>query len=214
MQSAGDRRTHPAVRTMLAQRLIAIVRTSSPALAITAGRALFAAGLGAIEVALTTPGALDAIGALAGERPEGCWVGAGTVLDVAMASDADAAGAAFLVAPNLNPAVISRGHAGGLAVIPGVLTPTEMVHAHQAGADLIKVFPATAWTPSALKDVLAPLPHLPLMPTGGVRIDSAADWIDAGAVAVGIGRQLTMGDPAEVSPRVHRLLAALKAAGS
>src|SRR5215469_6445534 len=84
MRSAGDRRTHPAVRTMLAQRLIAIIRTSSPALAITAGRALFAAGLGAVEVALTTPGAL---------------------------------------------------------------TPTEMVHAHQAGADLIKVFPATAWTP-------------------------------------------------------------------
>src|SRR5215469_7318968 len=107
MRSAGDRRTHPAARTMLAQRLIAIIRTSSPALAITAGRALFAAGLGAVEVALTTPGAL---------------------------------------------------------------TPTEMVHAHQAGADLIKVFPATAWTPPALKDVLAPLPHLLLVPTGGVRI--------------------------------------------
>ena len=123
-------------------------------------------------------------------------------------------GATFLVAPNLNPAVISRGHAGGLAVIPGVLTPTEMVHAHQAGADLIKVFPASAWTPSALRDVLAPLPHLPLVPTGGVRIDGAADWIDAGAVAVGIGRELTMGDPEEISPRAHRLLDALKAAGS
>jgi 2-dehydro-3-deoxyphosphogluconate aldolase/(4S)-4-hydroxy-2-oxoglutarate aldolase len=214
MQSAGDRRIHPAVRTMVTQRLIAVIRTSGPELAITAGRALFAAGLGAVEVALTTPGALDAIGVLAGQRPEGCWVGAGTVLDVAMASDSEAAGAAFLVAPNLNPAVIARGHAGGLAVIPGVLTPTEMVHAHQAGADLIKVFPATAWTPSALKDVLAPLPHLPLVPTGGVRIDRAADWINAGAVAVGVGRDLTMGDSAEVSPRARRLLAALKAAGS
>jgi len=214
MPSAGDRRTHPAVRTMMTQRLIAIIRTSSPALAITAGRAFFAAGLGAAEVALTTPGALDAIGVLAGERPEGCWVGAGTVLDVAMASDSEAAGAAFLVAPNLNPAVISRGHAGGLAVIPGVLTPTEMVHAHQAGADLIKVFPAAAWTPSALKDVLAPLPHLPLVPTGGVRIDRAADWINAGAVAVGVGRELTMGDSTEVSLRARRLLATLKAAGS
>ena len=89
-----------------------------------------------------------------------------------------------------------------------------MVHAHQAGADLIKVFPATAWTPAALKDVLAPLPHLPLVPTGGVRIDGAADWINAGAVAVGVGRELTMGDSAEVSPRARRLLAALKAAGS
>ena len=199
---------------MMAQRLIAIIRTSGPALAITAGRALFAAGLGAVEVALTTPGALDAIGVLARERPEGCWVGAGTVLDVAMASDSEAAGAAFLVAPNLNSAVIARGHAGGLAVIPGVLTPTEMVDAHEAGADLIKVFPATAWTPSALKDVLAPLPHLPLVPTGGVRIDRAADWINAGAVAVGVGRELTMGDSTEVSPRAHRLLATLRAAGA
>src|SRR5262249_7087216 len=214
MRSAGDRRPRPAVRTMLAQRLIAVIRTSGPARAITAGRALFAAGLGAVEVALTTPGALEAIGVLAGERPEGCWVGAGTVLDVAMASDAEAAGAACLVAPNLNPAVIARGHAGGLAVIPGVLTPTEMVHAHQAGADLIKVFPATAWTPSALKDVLAPLPHLPLVPTGGVRIDGAADWINAGAVAVGVGRDLTMGDPTEISRRARRLLVTLKAAGS
>jgi 2-dehydro-3-deoxyphosphogluconate aldolase/(4S)-4-hydroxy-2-oxoglutarate aldolase len=214
MQSAGDRRIHPAVPTMLTQRLIAVIRTSGPELAITAGRALFAAGLRAVEVALTTPGALDAIGVLAKERPKGCWVGAGTVLDVAMASDSEAAGATFLVAPNLNPAVISRGHAGGLAVIPGVLTPTEMVHAHQVGADLIKVFPAAAWTPSALKDVLAPLPHLPLVPTGGVRIDRAADWINAGAVAVGVGRELTMGDSAEVSPRARRLLAALKAAGS
>ena len=214
MRSAGDRHTHPAVQTMLAQRLIAIIRTSSAALAIAAGRALFAAGLSAVEVALTTPGALDAIGVLAGERPEGGWVGAGTVLDVAMASDAGAAGAAFLVAPNLNPAVIARGHAGGLAVIPGVLTPTEMIHAHQAGADLIKVFPATAWTPSALKDVLAPLPHLALVPTGGIRIDRAADWINAGAVAVGVGRELTMGDSGEVSRRARRLLATLKAARS
>jgi len=214
MRSAGDRHTHPAVQTMLAQRLIAIIRTSSAALAIAAGRALFAAGLSAVEVALTTPGALDAIGVLAGEWPEGGWVGAGTVLDVAMASDAGAAGAAFLVAPNLNPAVIARGHAGGLAVIPGVLTPTEMIHAHQAGADLIKVFPATAWTPSALKDVLAPLPHLALVPTGGIRIDRAADWINAGAVAVGVGRELTMGDSGEVSRRARRLLATLKAARS
>ena len=214
MPSTGDRRTHPAVRTMMTQRLIAIIRTSSPALAIAAGRALFAAGLRAVEVALTTPGALDAIGVLAGERPEGCWVGAGTVLDVAMASDSKAAGAAFLVAPNLNPAVVSHGHADGLAVIPGVLTPTEMVQAHQAGADLIKVFPATAWTPSALKDVRAALPHLPLVPTGGVQIDRAADWINAGAVAVGIGRELTMGDSTEISRRARRLLGTLKAAGS
>ncbi len=214
MPSAGDRPTHPAVRTMLTQRLIAVIRTSSPALAIAAGRALFAAGLSAVEVALTSPGALDAIGVLTGERPEGSWVGAGTVLDVAMASDAEAAGAAFLVAPNLNPAVVSRGHAGGLAVIPGVLTPSEMVQAYQAGADLIKVFPATAWTPSALKDVRAALPHLPLVPTGGVRIDRAADWINAGAVAVGVGRELTMGDSQEISRRARHLLATLKAAGS
>jgi 2-dehydro-3-deoxyphosphogluconate aldolase / (4S)-4-hydroxy-2-oxoglutarate aldolase len=214
MQSSGDRPTHPVVRTMLTQRLIAVIRTSSPALAIAAGRALFAAGLSAVEVALTTPGALDAIGMLTGERPEGSWVGAGTVLDVAMASDAEAAGAAFLVAPNLNPAVVSRGHVGGLAVIPGVLTPSEMVQAYQAGADLIKVFPATAWTPTALKDVRAALPHLPLVPTGGVRIDRAADWINAGAVAVGVGRELTMGDSQEISRRARHLLATLKAAGS
>lgn len=203
---------HPAVSAIRDQRVVAIIRADSCARAIDTGRALFAAGVRAVEVSLTTPGALDAITALGRERPASAHLGAGTVLSADDAAAAAERGASFLVAPNFDPAVINRAHRDGLAVIPAAATPTEMLQARAAGADLIKLFPASTWTPTAVGDVLAALPDLPLVPTGGVTVRTAPDWIRAGSTAVGLGSALTAG-PAESSvQRVGEVLADLAAA--
>ena len=122
-----------------------------------------------MEVSLTTPDALRAlIVELVGSRAGGAVVGAGTVLDTDDAERSIAAGARFLVAPTLSVAVIELAVAADIAVVPGAATPTEMLAAHRAGADFVKVFPASIWTPKAVEDLLAALPQLRLVPTGGV----------------------------------------------
>ena len=115
------------------------------------------------------------------------------------------AGARFLVSPSLDEEVIRTGHRYGIPVFPGVSTPTEMVRGLELGADALKLFPASAHDPSWLTEVLAPLPQVPLLPTGGVTVDSAPEWIAAGAVAVGIGRP-SDGDRDTVAKRAADLL--------
>lgn len=200
---------HPAVSAACAQRVVAIIRSDSRARAVETGAALFAAGVRAVEVSLTTPGALDAVAELTAHRPEGAFLGAGTVLTAADAAAAGAAGASFLVAPNFDPAVIARGHCDGLAVIPAASTPTEMLMARTAGADLIKLFPASLWTPAALADVLAALPDLLLVPTGGVTTQDAPEWIRAGSAAVGLGSALSAGTAEDIARRAGEVLASL-----
>lgn len=152
--------------------------------------ALAAGGVRALEVTMTVPGAVDLIAEIAPQLPDGFLVGAGTVLDAPTARRVIDAGAQFVVSPVFSREVIEECHRWDVAAMPGCFSPTEIFAAWSTGADVVKVFPATALGPTYFKDIRAPLPQLKLMPTGGVSIENAGDWIRAGAVAVGIGSAL------------------------
>ncbi|MER7412893.1 MULTISPECIES: bifunctional 4-hydroxy-2-oxoglutarate aldolase/2-dehydro-3-deoxy-phosphogluconate aldolase [Streptomyces] len=199
---------HEATRAITAQRAFGIVRAPTPAEAATAAGAVLDAGLDAVEVALTTRGATRAIEELTTARP-GALVGAGTVLDATAARAAIEHGARFLVSPSLHREVIRTGHRYGVPVFPGVSTPSEMVRALEEGADALKLFPASAVGPSWVRDVRAALPQAPLVPTGGVTVENAPEWIAAGAVACGMGSALTSGGAGAAGARVAALLDAL-----
>ena len=170
------------------ERLVGIVRRAKATEAYDDARALLNVGLSVVEVSLTTPRAVDIVAKLARDTPA---IGAGTVLDVADVDRIADAGAGFVVAPVVDWDVIAAARRRDLVVIPAAFTPTEMVSAVRAGADLVKLFPASAWNPGALRDLLAALPDLPLMPAGGIDFADAVEWIRAGAVAVGMGSALT-----------------------
>lgn len=175
--------------------------------AVPAARALVSGGLPVIEVTLRTDCALEAIGRIRAEVPQAV-VGAGTVRTPADARAAVAAGASFLVSPELDLDVVRYAVERDLAVVPGCLTPTEMATAQRAGAHAVKIFPAHLWTPAALAGTLEAMPDLRCVPTGGVTPGSAPDWVRAGAVAVGVGGSLTRAD--DVHGTVARLLAAIR----
>ncbi len=174
----------------LAGRMVAIVRLKSAAALGDVARALADGGIRTLEFTLTTPGALDAIAACRARLGDDVVVGAGTVLDGAQARRCLDAGAQFLVSPGFDAEVVAVARAGGALAMPGALTPTEIVAAWRTGADVVKVFPARAFGPTYISDVLAPLPHIPLMPTGGVDETNAAAYLRAGAVAVAAGGNL------------------------
>lgn len=171
------------------------------------------AGVEVLEVSLTTPDALAVVGTLATEHPD-VLIGAGTVLDAPSARQAILAGARFLVAPSLNREVIATGHRHGAAVLPGADSPTEVVSALEAGADAVKLFPASRWSPSSMGDMLAAIPQAPMVPTGGISVEQVPEWISAGAVAVGMGSALSKGDADEASTRIAQLLAGIRSARS
>lgn len=199
-------------QAVAAQRVIAIVRRDSAESAVRTGRSLLEAGVRCVEVSLVTPDALEAIRVLAASRPPETHVGVGTALTEADVEAAAAAGATFVVSPVVDPDVIGLTRRLGLASFPGAATPTEAVLAARAGADAVKVFPASAWTPRVLRDVLAALPWLRTVPTGGISLDDAAGWIRAGAVAVGLGSTLTTSAGSVEPGRITGLLADLAAA--
>lgn len=172
---------------VLRQGIIAIVRTPTTDQAIEEAVPLLDAGITSLELPLTNPGALPAIEFLSRTYPH-ATIGAGTVLDEASAVLAIRAGARFLVSPNLEPSVIRTAHRHGAAALPGAATVTEIVHALEAGADAVKVFPAP--TPRWVRDVRAALPHAPLVPTGGIAPEEVPTWLAAGAVACGVGSAL------------------------
>ncbi|MBI3963348.1 MAG: bifunctional 4-hydroxy-2-oxoglutarate aldolase/2-dehydro-3-deoxy-phosphogluconate aldolase [Deinococcus sp.] len=182
---------------LLSQKVVAVVRLEKADSLLQAAQALSAGGVKVIEFTMTTPGALDIVATAARELGPEVLLGAGTVLDPETARSAILAGAQFIVAPTLNPEVITLCHRYNVLVIPGALTPTEILAAWEAGADLVKVFPAAAVGPRYLRDVLAPLPYLRLLPTGGVTLENVGDFLRAGAAAVGIGGNLV--DPQLVS---------------
>lgn len=192
---------------IIAGKVIAIVRAKETETAREAARILRDAGMPAIEVAMTTPRALDVVEDLAKQAAGSAVIGAGTVLDEASAREAIDAGAQFLVSPSFDRAVVTTAHRYGAATVPGVATPTEIVTALKAGADLLKVFPVTDITPAWVRAVRAALPQAPLVPTGGVTIDDATTWLDAGAVAVGIGGALTTGSTDAIQRAARDLLA-------
>ncbi|MFD5825111.1 bifunctional 4-hydroxy-2-oxoglutarate aldolase/2-dehydro-3-deoxy-phosphogluconate aldolase [Lentzea sp. NPDC060358] len=184
------------IRAVVRQGVIAIIRTADTASAVEAAVPLLTAGLTSLELPLTNPGALDAIRRLRADHPHAV-IGAGSVLDEASAVAAVRAGAQFLVAPNLNTSVIRAGHRHGAAVLPGAGSVSEVVQALEAGADAVKVFPAP--TPRWVRDVLAVLPHAPLVPTGGVAPADVPAWLEAGAVACGVGSALARTPVEEVT---------------
>lgn len=169
---------------------IAIVRLDDLSEAVAIGRALSEGGVRAIEFTMTNEHALQAVGeareALGGEAT----VGAGTVLDGGSAEEAIRSGAEFLVTPVYVPDVIRAGREAGVPVVCGAFSPTEIFSAHRDGADFVKVFPARSLGPSFFKDVLAPLPGLKLIPTGGVGLENCASFIEAGAYTVAVGSNL------------------------
>jgi 2-dehydro-3-deoxyphosphogluconate aldolase/(4S)-4-hydroxy-2-oxoglutarate aldolase len=175
-----------ALRRIENEALIAVLRVDSAQQAIDTCRALRDGGVVVQEIAMTTPGAAEAIERCA-EELDDCLVGAGTVLDAESAERVIEAGAAFVFAPNVNPDVIETTRRHGRISVPGALTPTEIANATSAGADLVKLFPAHYFGPRYLKDLRAPMPDVRITPTGGINLDNAATWLDAGAVALGVG---------------------------
>jgi 2-dehydro-3-deoxyphosphogluconate aldolase/(4S)-4-hydroxy-2-oxoglutarate aldolase len=170
--------------------VVAVIRLKDPAVLVGVVRALVAGGVHVLEITMSVPGAVELIRAIGPTLPSGCLLGAGTVTDAATANDVIDAGAAFVVSPVLRPEVIAACHRRNVAALPGCCSPTEILTAWEADADIVKVFPATALGPGFFKDVRGPMPDVKLMPTGGVSIENAGDWIRAGAVAVGVGSAL------------------------
>jgi len=170
--------------------VIAIVRFDRSEDLIQVARAIRAGGVRAIEFTMTTPNAIQIIQQSVREFGEDVLLGAGTVLDAETARAAILAGAEFIVAPTLNPAVIEVCRRYSKVVIPGAFTPTEILTAWECGADFVKVFPAEFGGPAYFKAVLAPLPQVKLVPVGGVSLQTAGEFIRAGAAAVAVGSNL------------------------
>lgn len=198
--------------------VIAIIRAAEARHLDAALETLAGAGVRAMEVTMPTPGAEAAIRRAAGLP--GVAVGAGTVLDADSARRAVDAGAGYLITPAVLPEVIAEGRRLGVPVLPGAFTPTEIVQAWSQGAALVKVFPAgAAGGPAYIKDVRAPLPHIPLVPTGGIGIDDVPAYLRAGARAVGMGSPLlgdacADGDMAALTSRAKRLIDVITRNGS
>jgi 2-dehydro-3-deoxyphosphogluconate aldolase/(4S)-4-hydroxy-2-oxoglutarate aldolase len=187
--------------------VIAIMRAQSSAQLMAAADAIRQGGVRAIEVTMTTPGALEVIREASAGLGEDVLFGAGTVLDPETARTAILAGAGFIVAPTLNLDVIALCRRYSVPVIPGCLTPTEMLTAWEAGADMIKLFPAEFGGPDLVRAILAPLPQLQIIPVGGVDLRTAAEFIRKGAAALGVGSSLVSqklldaGDMGELTQR-------------
>lgn len=170
--------------------LVPVLRAESEAQALALANAIAVGGVTVLEVTMTVPGAIRVIARLIKDRPD-MLIGAGTVLDAETARMCILEGAQFVVSPALNLKTIDMCHRYGVAVLPGALTPTEIVTAWEAGADVVKVFPASALGGAKyLKSIKAPLPQVELIPTGGVSLATAAEFLEAGAFALGVGADL------------------------
>jgi 2-dehydro-3-deoxyphosphogluconate aldolase/(4S)-4-hydroxy-2-oxoglutarate aldolase len=196
--------------------LVPVLRAESEEQALTLASAIAAGGVPVLEVTMTVPGAIRVMRRLAEERPD-ILIGAGTVLDPETARMCILEGAQFVVSPALNVKTIEMCHRYGIAVLPGALTPTEIVTAWEAGADVVKIFPASALGGAKyLKSVKAPLPQVEMIPTGGVSLATAADFLEAGAFALGVGADLvnlkaiTEGKPESITENARKYLAIVR----
>ena len=170
--------------------IIAIVRAQQSAQVVPLFEALLASGVRAIEITMTTPNALAAIREARDKLGERALVGVGTVLDVNTCRAAIAAGAEFVVSPICRTGLVPIAHAAGCPIMLGAYTPTEAQIAHEADADFVKLFPADNLGPAYIKALLAPLPHLRIVPTGGIDMHNVADFLKAGCAALGVGSSL------------------------
>src|SRR5262245_5315222 len=180
----------PMVQRIFDAGIIAIMRRTDSALAVETAEALLAGGVSVVEVTLNTPDAEEMLRTLSERVGDRMLVGAGTVLTALDARRALGAGARFIVSPHTDPDVIAATRRASAPVIPGAFTPTEIVRAWQLGASAVKVFPVGSVGPRYLRDVLAPLTDIPLLPTGGVTLENAAEFIRAGARGLGLGSDL------------------------
>ncbi len=174
--------------------LVAVVRAKDSEQAIKITEACIAGGVAGIEITFTVPGADDVIRQLAAKYKNGeILLGAGTVLDAETARIAILAGAQFVISPSFNEEVLRMCNRYRVLCIPGIMTIREAIMAMEAGADMLKVFPADLYGPKIIKDILGPLPYAKLMPTGGVSVDNAKEWVKAGVVTMAAGSSLTAG---------------------
>lgn len=175
---------------ILSTKVIAVIRMADAENLAKVVEAIKKGGVKAIEITMTTPHALDVIAAMSKKKPQGTLIGAGTVLDPETAAQAIHSGADFVVSPITNFEMIKICQRYDKFVAPGAFTPTEIFAAWEGGADVVKVFPATSVGPQYFKDLKGPLPQIRLMPTGGVSIENAREFIENGACCVAIGTAL------------------------
>ncbi len=181
----------PTLQHITDHKLVAIIRGAAPDAILRYVDALYEGGVRTLEVTVNSPKALKVIEEVADKAGDRMLIGAGTVLDPETARAALLAGAQFIVSPTLDVATIQMTKKYGALSIPGAMTPTEILAAYTAGADIIKVFPASAVGPSFFREMAGPLPHILLMPTGGVSLENIGDYAKAGAKAFGLGSSLT-----------------------
>src|SRR3972149_6283376 len=205
------------LKQILDEKIVAIVRLDSGEQLVRVAEALNAGGISVIEFTCATPGALDMVKEASAHFGGEVLIGAGTVLDPETARAAILAGAEFIVNPTINLETIEMCKRYGRPIIAGAMTPTEMLTIWEAGADLVKVFPASAiGGDDYIKAVLAPLPQLRLVPTGGVGADNAAQYLKAGAVVVAVGGSLVdkkavaRGDWTAITAEAQRLVSAVR----
>lgn len=207
------------ISKMTAAGLVAVVRAENAEEAIRISDACLEGGCPSIELTFTVPGALNVIEALAAKYSNGeMLLGAGTVLDSETARMAILSGANYIVSPAFNLDTAKLCNRYRVPYIPGCMTITETITAMEAGADIIKIFPADLFGPKIIKDIKGPLPQAKMMPTGGVDVDNVDQWIKAGAVAVGAGSSLTKGaktgDFGAITETAKKFIAKIKEARS
>jgi 2-dehydro-3-deoxyphosphogluconate aldolase/(4S)-4-hydroxy-2-oxoglutarate aldolase len=199
--------------------IVPVIRAATPELALRAARAVLAGGISIFEITMTVPDAPTVIRTLVAELGARAVVGAGTVLDAEAANACLDAGAAFVVSPGLDLGTVAAAHARGVPMMPGALTPTEVIAAWKSGAEMVKIFPCgSVGGPPYLRALRGPLPQVKLLPTGGVNAENAGAYLAAGAAALGIGSELVdtvalaEGRDAVLTERARALVAAVAAA--
>jgi len=208
------------VDRMLADGVVAVVRLPRTELLLPTAEALMEGGVRSIEVTLTVPGAIEGIRSLTSQLGDDHLVGVGSVVNADQAKQAIDAGAKYVVSPVLRQGVIDAAHAAGVPAMAAGLTPTEVLNAHEAGSDIVKVFPSDVGGTKLIKGILAPMPWLRLMPTGGVTPENAGEWIKAGAAAVGIGsalvdtKKIEAGDFAAITNNARQAIQSVASARS
>src|SRR5882762_1229471 len=208
----------PGVRNRILEiGVVPVVRASSPAEALLAAQAVCDGGIPIVEITMTVPGAIDVIRELRKSGVSDALIGAGTVLNAEAARRCIDAGAQFLVSPGLNLQTVELAVREGVLMMAGALTPTEVITAWNAGADFVKVFPCgQVGGAKYIKALKGPLPQIPLVPTGGVNLNTAAEFIEAGAAALGVGGELVEGEalksgnPAAIVSNARRFAAIVK----
>ncbi len=193
--------------------IVPVVRASSPELAMDAARAVCAGGIPILELTMTVPGCIDLIRELRRSMDGSVLIGAGTVLDAKTAAQCLEAGAEFLVSPGFDRATVEFAKREGALMMAGALTPTEVIAAWNEGADFVKIFPCgNVGGPGYIRALKAALPQILTIPTGGVNAATAAQFLESGATALGVGGELVSGDVAAIIEKARQLVAIIRAA--